>query len=362
MDVAITPDDATYLAQSVRDMYVHSESLILQKLAKALAKSSDTPDWLTSRLMEQRRMIRELDSILDDLARDMPDAFERVTALAYNKGSLQGDQDTKGLSLIGSLGGGVRDTSTEIALARAAIEPLSNMRMQIRRWTYDTYAKVGLLAAQSVASGVETRKEASLRFLNQLAGRGVTGFVDRAGRAWEMGSYAEMVGRTTVAQAMLEGHADRIQHYGIDTVIVSDAPEECTICRPFEGRVLSISGRNQGTLADGTEVMMSLTAAKAAGLYHPNCRHSHSIYLPGITKGPGKDTADPAGDDLRRRQRAYERSIRELKRKKLIADEFDPAAGKAAGSKLRAKQAEFKTFRDENDRKTQTHRTNITAR
>ena len=356
------PDDATTLALNVRDMYVHAESLILEKLAKALAKSADTPDWLTGRLMEQRRMIRELDSILDALDRDVPGAVEKVTALAYNRGVGFANTDAKGAGISMSLAGEVRDTGTEIALARAAIEPLSAMRMQIRRWTFDVYARVGLLAAQAVASGVETRRQASLRFLNQLGGRGVTGFIDRAGRSWEMGSYGEMVGRTTVAQAMLEGHADRIQDYGIDTVIVSNAPEECKICQPFEGRILSISGRTTGTLSDGRVVMMSLAAAKGRGLFHPNCRHSHSIYLPGITKGPGTDLADPEGSALRQRQRAYERSIRELKRKKIIADELDPTAGKAAGSKLRAKQAEFKRWRDENDRKVQTHRTNFNKR
>ena len=36
-----------------------------------------------------------------------------------------------------------------------------------------------------------------------------------------------------------------------------------------------------------------------------------SIYLPGVTETP-KDTADPEGDQLRQRQRAYERRIRDL--------------------------------------------------
>ena len=360
--MAFRPDDATDLAQAIRDMYVRSESLILEKLAKALASSADSPDWLTDRLMAQRRMIGELDKILYDLDNEIPGAVEAVTKLAFNRGQGFANTDLKGVGISMDLNGAVRDTSTDVTLARAAVEPLSAMRLQVRRWTMDVYAKVGLLAAEQVASGAFTRREASMRFLQQLAGRGVVGFIDRAGRSWEMASYGEMVARTTVAQAALEGHAERLEAFGVDTVIVSNAPEECKICRPFEGQVLSLRGRTQGALSDGRTVLMSLAAAKGKGLYHPNCRHSHSIYLPGITKGPGRDTADPEGEDLRRRQRDFERRIRELKREKIIAEEFDPTAGKAAGSKLRAKQAEFKTFREENDRKVQTHRTNINKR
>ncbi|WP_404285423.1 phage minor capsid protein [Glutamicibacter arilaitensis] len=356
------PDDATDLAEAIRDMYVRSESLILQELARAVAKSANAPDWLTERLMSQRRMISALDKILNDLDNEIPGAVEEVTKLAFNRGQGFADADLKGVGISMDLNGAVRDTSTDVVLARAAVQPLSAMRLQVRRWTMDVYAKVGLLAAEQVASGAFTRRDASLRFLQQLAGQGVVGFVDRAKRSWEMGAYAEMVGRTTVAQAALEGHAERLESYGVDTVIVSNAPEECKICRPFEGQVLSLRGKTEGTLSDGRTVMMTLAEAKGRGLFHPNCRHSHSIYLPGITKGPGRDTADPQGDALRQRQRAFERRIRELKREKLIAEEFDPAAGKAAGSKLRAKQAEFKVFRDENDRKVQTHRTNIKNR
>ncbi|CEA09900.1 Phage minor capsid protein 2 [Arthrobacter saudimassiliensis] len=61
-----------------------------------------------------------------------------------------------------------------------------------------------------------------------------------------MTSCAEMAVRTSTAEAMLQGHTDRVQELGVDTVVVSDAPEECNICRPFEGKVLSISGADVG--------------------------------------------------------------------------------------------------------------------
>ena len=198
--------------------------------------------------------------------------------------------------------------------------------------------------------------------LSKLGASGITGFRDVAGRQWSLPSYAEMAARTSVSNAMLQGHTDRIRELGIDTVIVSDAPEDCKLCRPFEGKVLSLSGRTTGRLKDGKTVVASLAQAKSAGLYHPNCRHSHSVYLPGITKGPTKDTADPAGDALRQKQRAYERRVRELKRQDLIAQEFGGPAATQARAKLRAKQAEMKAWIEANDRKTLPYRVSLKAR
>lgn len=357
----VRPDDAQDLARRVRDMYVHAESLILQQLARAIARTGDAQDVLTGRLSEQRRMIRALDRILADLDQHVPGAVQEVVNLAYNRGVGFAVNDAEKAGITGDLFGRVRDTGTETVLARAAIEPLGSMRMQIRRWTADVFDQVTQQAAAEAASGVIDRRQASARLLMKLAGQGVKGFTDRSGRKWEMGSYAEMAVRSATAQASLQGHAERLESYGIDTVMVTDADEECALCRPYEGKVLSISGRTTGRLSDGKTVVASLSEAKSKGLFHPGCRHSQSIYLPGITRAP-KQTADPEGDKLRQKQRAYERRIRELKREKAVADEFGGPAKTTANRKLTAKRAEFKAWREDNDRKNLSYRTNTTAR
>lgn len=94
-----------------------------------------------------------------------------------------------------------------------------------------------------------------------------------------------------------------------------------------------------------------------------NCRHREVLYLPGITK-PLKDTADPEGNKLRTKQRYMERRVRELKRRVAVAQELDPRSPEtaAAKAKLRAYQAEFKRWREENGRKNLSYRTSLTAR
>ena len=135
-------------------------------------------------------------------------------------------------------------------------------------------------------------------------------------------------------------------------------------CRPFEGKVLSISGGTTGRLSDGTVVEASLAEARRAGLHHPNCRHSLSAFLPGVTEAPTR-TADPDGDKLRQRQRAYERRIREWKRRVAMDESTlgkDDPRTKADRKRLRTAQAEFRQWREAHGRKNLSRRTNITVR
>lgn len=139
-------------------------------------------------------------------------------------------------------------------------------------------------------------------------------------------------------------------------------------CRPWEGKVLSISGatRQGRHTENGHEftVAGSVAQARAAGLHHPNCRHTQGLFIPGRTR-PMEATADPEGAKLRAQQRARERKIREQKRRVLAAE---AAAGKtspeakAARAKLRTQQSDFATWRKANGRKNLSQRTSLAVR
>jgi len=107
--------------------------------------------------------------------------------------------------------------------------------------------------------------------VDRWARQGVTGFVDRAGRNWEIESYAEMTTRTAGGRAMMEGSIDQYQSEGRNFVIVSDSPEECKQCRPFEGKGLSLDGSGIGTKVGGILIVDTLRGATSKGLFHANC-------------------------------------------------------------------------------------------
>lgn len=361
--MAVRPDDAAVLAKSIREMFTESEAILLEKLANALAEGLDKPDWAERKLLNIRRLLQSVDAILLDLQHGVPGAVEEAIAVAYNRGSAAagGDLVKVGMSL-GAFSE-IQPTGAVAAIASEVTDRITPMSFQIRRAITDIYQQVITQVTVQVSAGVLTRREAAARALTKLAIHGITGFVDKSGRKWEMGAYAEQSVRTGSMNAALQGHVDRVYDLGVDTMIVSDAPEECKVCRPYEGQVLSVSGNTTGRLSDGKTVVASLNEAKRAGLFHNNCRHSLSIYLPGVTKTP-KDTEDPKGDALRQQQRAYERRIRELKRETALSQGLDPdgPGTKQAKSALRAKQSEFTEWREANDRKNLSYRTNIKSR
>lgn len=358
----IRPDDAASLAKGLREAFVDAEALLLQRVASAIAKSGDAPDWVDQKLLGIQALRVQVDGILADLGAGVPGAVDRAVRIAYNRGIATAGTELVNAGLVHGAFDEVQPTGAIAAIITDTMDRVAPMQFQIRRAVTDVYQQVVTQVAAQTALGTVTRREASRLVLVRLAKTGITGFRDAAGRRWDMGSYAEMAMRSSTANAMLQGHTDRVRELGVDTVIVSNAPEECKVCRPFEGKVLSLSGQTTGKLRDGRVVLASLAEAKSQGLYHNNCRHSHSVYLPGVTKGPGRDTADPAGDALRQKQRAFERRVRELKREDAIGQAFGGQDAVASRAKLRAKQAEFKAWREDNGRKDLAYRTTLKAR
>lgn len=360
--MAIRPDDAATLAKGLREQFAEAETLLLQKIAKALSDGGEGPDWAERKLRNIQALRSQTDRIIARLLAGLPGALEEAVGLAYNRGIATAGAELTAAGLVHGAFAEVQPTGAVAAIVFETMDRLRPMSFQISRAVNDIYAQTVRQAVAQTALGVVTRREASGLILERLGKAGINGFRDSAGRNWNLVSYAEMAARSATSNAMLQGHTDRIQELGVDTVIVSDTPGECRICRPFEGKVISLSGRTTGRLRDGKTVVASLAEAKSKGLYHNNCRHSHSIYLPGITKGPGHDTADPEGDALRQQQRAYERRIRELKRQDAIAQEFGGNNAAQVRAKLRAKQQEFATWREENDRKNLSYRTSLKVR
>jgi hypothetical protein len=237
----------------------------------------------------------------------------------------------------------------------SGVSKLRGTYTPILRWALDAYRTVVAAYSSGALAGTHTRLRAAQIAWEELIGRGITGFTDKAGRRWELASYVEMAMRSTTAQAAVEGHLDRLREAGINLVIVSNAPQECVKCRRWEGKVLTRTGP-EGTrtiqaehgIRDGVmvdvEIAGTVTEAILAGLMHPNCRHSLSAYLPGVTR-PMTNTADPQGDKDRQRLRALERKVREWKRKE--AGALDEPSRKRAAAKVRAWQAEIRHHVDE---------------
>ncbi|MBK3563216.1 MULTISPECIES: phage minor capsid protein [unclassified Streptomyces] len=365
----VSPDMAEDLAAAVSTLYEQAELAVIEKVTRALAQGLDSPLWAELKLRAIGSLRTAIEDIIAALQADAAGAVHQAVAEAYDRGRQAAVAELGALSIAApAIPPG---THAVDRLASALVQETGATHARILRTGLDVYRQVVAKASSAPLLGASTRREAAGRALAQFADRGVTGFVDRSGRAWNLTSYVEMATRSAVGRAAVQAHDDRLAAAGIDLVMVSDAPEECPKCEPWEGKIL----RREGAAGAGVEelehateddrmvrvrVAGSLPEAKAAGLMHPNCRHSISIYLPGVTKPlPPKADRTRATYEQSQQQRYYERQVRSWKRR--AAGAIDDEKKAQANAKVRAYQGRIRELVADTGLPRKSHREQLTG-
>ncbi|MGW8762362.1 phage minor capsid protein [Streptomyces sp. NPDC055815] len=347
----VSPAMAEDLAHEVGALYRDAEGALLELLAKALEADIESPRWAELKLASVGDLRAAVEQVADALQTDTTGAVRTALVTAYNRGRQAAVAELGALDIGRELV--ARDTLPNAPavdrLAASMADDTRPLYQRITRAVVDTYRRiVARVSGTQLLTGM-TRRQASQRALDQFAGAGITGFVDSAGRRWEMASYAEMAVRSVTARAAVEGHIDALAEIRVGLVIVSDAPLECPLCRPWEGEILTLGPTNgphtvrlpnelnHGRTTVAVHVAGSLVEARASGLFHPNCRHSLSAYLPGVTTRPPHHATPGTTYEDTQRQREIERHIRRWKRVQAAA--MDDTARRKAGAKVRQWQA-----------------------
>lgn len=161
-------------------------------------------------------------------------------------------------------------------------------------------------------------------FVAALRREGVTAFVDKAGRRWNLHTYGAMASRTTSRQAEILSllTSDPEQ----DLYQISALGTTCRLCAPYEGRVYSRSGKDPDfpPLAAAFGKMDPSGPDDLSNTWlniHPNCLHAIVAWTPaGRTKEEIqkiKDFSDPKKNPFDRDPRTE--AQREAYRKKEVA-------------------------------------------
>lgn len=340
----IDPGYGERLARRVSELFADAELGLLHKIARALGQDIDAPDWVLDKLLLLEALRTELRRDLDDLTILATQLIEEVVTEALATGQRLAVADLATLGVAVSVPPTVARAVT--AIAADTTRTVATVPTRILRSADDAYRRVVADASSQVLLGARTRRDAAQQALDRLADQGIMSFRDRSGRRWQAASYVEMAVRTGTGLAAVQGHVDTLAANGLDLVVVSDAPRECPACRPWEGKVLSISGASSGAVEVASavdpgrmvRVMVSgsVADAKSAGLHHPNCRHSLSAYLPGATTLP-TPSRTPGGYEAQQRQREIERRIRKWKGREAAA--LDDDAAVSARAKVKEWQA-----------------------
>lgn len=190
------------------------------------------------------------------------------------------------------------------ALIRAVTQDMERTESAILRMHDDKVRKAIFNAQVYANSGAGTYEKAVDMAVKDYAYAGINCVRYKNGRQVNIKDYAEMALRTASKRAYLTGEGEKRQEWGVHTVIMNKRGNACPKCLPWVGRVLIDDVWSGGTVEEAKEGGYPLmSTAMAAGLYHPNCRDSHTTFFPEISSEPDKKWTKSELEEIERKSK-----------------------------------------------------------
>lgn len=339
MVLGVNPEAAYRSIKALTDVWEVASERMLATVAKRLARGVDAPGWAERKSGEVLLVRSELARIVEAAGADLQGQASAALEEAYGIGG----------AVAAQLGEVAIETniSRVVSLVTRFVAQVRGTFLPVIRAHQDVYQRAIRDSETLMATGTIVRREAVAMAVDHLLVEGEERFVDASGRRWHLDAYVRMAGRTTAAQAAVQGQFDGMVARGRDLIVVSDSPRECVLCRPWEGRLLSVSGATvEGTEVDGHRVHGTVEEARAAGLWHPNCTHRADPVTPGFTRVP-EAKENPEGYREAQKLRRLEREVRALKRRRDAAKELgETVTLRRLNGLIRAKHAAIQQHAD----------------
>ena len=170
------------------------------------------------------------------------------------------------------------------ALIKATKDDFKRAEIAMLRRADDQYRKIIYSAQVYANSGAATYEKAVDMASKDFLTAGINCIEYKNGARVNIASYAAMALQTASKRAYLTGEGEKRQEWGISTVIMNKRGAACPKCLPFVGKIFIDDVWSSGKASDGGYPLLSYAIAK--GLYHPNCKDSHTTYFEGITTPP----------------------------------------------------------------------------
>lgn len=324
--------------------------------AEEIDAGFDWPAWQAEQLREIGRYRRENRSIMREYAPTIDAKTAELLMEQYEEGAADTGAEIAGLK--GSSDGffAVDDHRID-SLVKEVNGKFYNAETSSLRLMDDVYRRTVSKTAIAASTGALTTYQAVDMATKDFLAAGITSVEYKDGRRVNVASYAEMALRTAALRSYLRGAAQRREAAGIDTVLVSQYGACSEICLPWQGRVYiddvfgAWHGEQMGQFGrsrDGKWYML-LSAAIDGGLFHPNCRHTLTTYIDGVSALPPRmdETQIRRNAALEAEQRAKEREVQKWKRMEEGA--LDPRDREQYAQQRLEAQRKLRTFVREHD-------------
>lgn len=203
------------------------------------------------------------------------------------------------------------------ALINATTDNMTKAEYAILRTANDVYRKVIFDSQVYLNTGSGTLSQAIDMATKDFLSQGLNCIQYKNGAMVNIASYSEMALRTANTRAGLQGDAYKRDEWNEPLVMITFRSSACPHCVRYIGKVFydDVWGTIPPTSKNKYPL---LSSAIAGGLYHPNCKDTHTTYFEGITqiRIMTKDEEKEAVRryNLQQEQRYNERQIRKYKR------------------------------------------------
>ena len=285
------------------ELYTEAEKTISARLTKVLAATDGEKNKLTIRALEQQH--KAIKKALKSLLSKSKSPIKDMVNASFNGGIAVARKELKeaGITDIVLEMGGINAKFMD-AYSEQIYNRMAEVVQSANRTTTDIYRALKLNTSMGGAVGGYDSIGNIRRNLQKLSdGQGITAFIDKRGRNWNMQNYCDMLCRTATTQIYHQAKNNEYAAHGEDLVIVTYHTPTCPKCAPWGGKVLSLTGETPG--------YPTIDEARAAGLFHPNCRHTYSLYMEfddGTDNNPWKNEEkkpEPFTDEEERALRKY---------------------------------------------------------
>lgn len=366
-------------AEPIDGIYQDLEARLLQNIARHLKdweQPIDTDRWLMQKLAEIGKLNKENISIIAQMSGLSMTAAERMLSEMAEEAIQEIDPGLRYMARQGVAG-----EMVEAAKSKNVKQVMGGMQKQAKdtlnlcnttmlykaRDAYrDTVRNIAAEAhkildsnAAGVVTGAESRQQAMRKCIRELNDRGITAFVDKAGRNWTPEAYVNMAMRNTARQTAEEVQTARIKDAGVNLIQIDSHSGARPKCAKDQGKIFSLDNTS-GETEDlyGKKIKYypwnSSSYGEPDGILGINCGHHKWPFSPGISIRRHFPTEDfEANDKLYKEtqvQRALERDVRKQKRECMLFDEVgDKEAFEKAAVKLKQKEVQLTAYVDGHD-------------
>lgn len=254
-------------------VYQEAQQALIRTIAEKEAKGNVTR-FQKSLLFQVQEQIKSLNEQAKEWA-------ENTIPAAYQEGLDMANQALKNAGV---------DKESLDSFARLHTEAIEALVMETLDDLYEAnnYANntvkqiVDQAVTQKIAQG-QTVRECKNIIIRDLIAKGITGIETKNGKTMALDAYAALVAKSRTREATNTAMVNHLTALDRDLVKISSHNSSCPICLPLQGRIFSISGK------DDRYPPLSRAFTGPYANIHPNCAHVIMPYIEELADDPEDD-------------------------------------------------------------------------